>query len=46
MTLCPVAMAVGCAKCPVVKVCPGKSILGDYRKDAPPAAAEPPKKAP
>ena len=30
MTLCPVAIAVGCAKCPVFKVCPAKSTLGDY----------------
>lgn len=31
MTLCPVAIAVGCVKCPVFKVCPAKSTLGDYR---------------
>jgi hypothetical protein len=31
MTLCPVAIAVGCKKCPVFKVCPAKSTLGDYR---------------
>ena len=36
MTLCPVALAVGCRKCPVFKVCPAKSIIGDYKKDAPP----------
>lgn len=30
MTLCPVAIAVGCKKCPVFKVCPAKSTLGDY----------------
>ena len=35
MTLCPVALAVGCIKCPVYKVCPGKGIIGDYKKDAP-----------
>lgn len=34
MTLCPVALAVGCQKCPVFKVCPAKSTLGDYRKDS------------
>ena len=38
MTLCPVALAVGCIKCPVFKICPGKGIIGDYKKDAPPAA--------
>ncbi len=37
MTLCPVALAVGCIKCPVFKVCPGKGIIGDYKKDTPPA---------
>jgi hypothetical protein len=31
MTLCPVAIAVGCRKCPVFKVCPAKSTLGDYQ---------------
>jgi hypothetical protein len=31
MTLCPVAIAVGCRKCPVFKVCPAKSTLGDFR---------------
>ena len=30
MTLCPVAIAVGCKQCPVFKVCPAKSTLGDY----------------
>lgn len=38
MTLCPVALAVGCIKCPVVNMCPGKGIIGDYKKDVPPAA--------
>lgn len=36
MTLCPVALAVGCEKCPIVKVCPAKTVLGNY---------EPPKRA-
>lgn len=31
MTICPVAIAVGCKKCPVFKVCPVKSSLGDYQ---------------
>jgi len=30
MTICPVAIAVGCAKCPIFKVCPVKSVIGDY----------------
>ena len=33
MTLCPVALAIGCRKCPIVSVCPGKSIIGDYNAD-------------
>lgn len=32
MTLCPIALAAGCAKCPVFKVCPLKSVLGDQPK--------------
>jgi hypothetical protein len=30
MTLCPVALAVGCKKCPIFAVCPLKSSIGDY----------------
>ena len=30
MTLCPVAIAVGCKKCPIFAVCPLKSQIGDY----------------
>ena len=33
MTLCPVALAVGCKKCPAFAVCPLKSVIGDQRKD-------------
>jgi len=32
MTLCPIALAVGCKKCPAFTVCPLKSVIGDYRK--------------
>ena len=32
MTLCPVAIAVGCKSCPVFKICPAKSIIGDQPK--------------
>ena len=41
MTLCPVALAVGCKKCPIFAVCPVKGIIGDYQKEdeAPPKAA-------
>jgi hypothetical protein len=33
MTLCPVALAVGCKKCPVFNLCPLKSVIGDYQKE-------------
>jgi hypothetical protein len=32
MTLCPIAIAVGCKKCPAFAVCPLKSVIGDYKK--------------
>lgn len=38
MTLCPIAIAVGCKKCPVFKVCPVKGLIGDQ----PAAGAAPP----
>lgn len=43
MTLCPVALAVGCAKCPAFKVCPLKTVIGDAPKasEDKPAAARP-----
>ena len=31
MTVCPVAIAVGCKKCPVFGMCPLKTVIGDYR---------------
>ncbi len=40
MVLCPVALAVGCRKCPVFNVCPVKGIIGDYRPDDVAAAAK------
>ena len=30
MILCPVALAVHCVNCPIVKVCPAKAVIGDY----------------
>ena len=32
MTLCPIALVVGCTKCPAFSVCPLKSVIGDYKK--------------
>lgn len=32
MTVCPIALAMTCKKCPAFSVCPLKSVLGDYRK--------------
>ena len=31
MTVCPIALVAGCAKCPAFKVCPLKSVLGDQK---------------
>lgn len=33
MTLCPIALAVGCKKCPAFSVCPLKGVIGDYKKE-------------
>ena len=32
MTLCPIAIVAGCQKCPALKICPLKGVLGDYQK--------------
>lgn len=32
MTLCPIALVVGCKKCPAFTVCPLKGVIGDYKK--------------
>jgi len=45
MTLCPVALAVGCRKCPIFNVCPAKGIIGDYKPDDHSSAPEQQKKA-
>ncbi len=41
MVICPVAIAVGCRKCPIFSVCPVKGIIGDYKKPEEKAAAQP-----
>ena len=43
MVVCPVAIAVGCKKCPVFKVCPAKGLIGDYRPDSDATQPLPPK---
>jgi len=43
MTLCPIAIVASCAKCPVVTVCPLKTVIGDAPK-VPPAKAAAKKK--
>ena len=45
MILCPIALAVGCRKCPIFSVCPVKTIIGD-QKAAEPAREEPPSAKP
>ena len=46
MTLCPIAVVVGCQKCPAFKICPLKSVIGDQPKkpDAPVAKDAPPRR--
>ncbi len=44
MTLCPIAIVAGCAKCPAVSVCPLKTVLGDAPKPGAATAAAPKKK--
>ena len=29
MTLCPIAIVVGCQKCPAFNICPLKGVIGD-----------------
>ena len=40
MTVCPIALAVHCSGCPIVKVCPAKTVLGDHGKYPPPGESE------
>ncbi|MBL0121428.1 MAG: hypothetical protein IPP88_01430 [Betaproteobacteria bacterium] len=37
MVICPIAITVGCKKCPVFKVCPLTTVIGDQKT---PAAAD------
>ena len=33
MTLCPIAIAAGCKKCPAFSFCPLKGVIGDFKKE-------------
>jgi len=33
MVICPIALIVHCSGCPIVKICPAKTIIGDYGKE-------------
>jgi len=35
VTICPIAIAVGCRKCPIYVACPVKSIIGDQAPKQP-----------
>jgi hypothetical protein len=41
MTLCPVALAVGCRKCPIFSFCPVKTIIGDQKPEEAKPASKP-----
>jgi len=45
MTLCPVAIAVGCKRCPIFNVCPVKGVIGDYKPGVVAAGGAPAKAA-
>jgi len=45
MTLCPIAIAVSCKKCPIFSVCPAKGVIGDYKKEDPATTIGGPNKA-
>ncbi len=46
MTLCPIALVTGCAKCPAFKICPLKGVIGDQKPAPPQAKAAEAKKKP
>jgi hypothetical protein len=51
MTVCPIAIAAGCKKCLVFRICPLKTVIGDYRPEvekkaeSKPSVAKAPKRA-
>ena len=44
MTLCPIAIAAGCKKCPAFSICPLKTVIGDMPKPAAPKPGDSVKK--
>ena len=40
MTLCPVALTVGCKKCFAFSYCPLKTVIGDYKEEPEPKKKE------
>ncbi len=42
MTICPIALAASCKKCPAFSFCPLKGILGDYKKEDTPESEKKP----
>ena len=41
MTLCPIALVASCQKCPIVSVCPLKTVIGDAPRPGTAKAAPP-----
>jgi hypothetical protein len=41
MKICPIAIVAGCAACPIVRVCPLKTVVGDWQPPQQPAAPAP-----
>lgn len=41
MTLCPIAVAVGCKKCPAFAICPLKTVIGDVPRSPEKPEAKP-----
>lgn len=37
---------MGCKKCPIVKLCPAKSLIGDWKPEDQPPTKSPPSAAP
>jgi len=44
MTTCPIVLAVGCERCPVFKLCPLTTVLGDQKKNRKKIKTKSPKK--